>query len=157
METENTISLREITPATLQEILRLSVAPEQTGYVASNAVSIAQAHFHPEAWFRAIYAGETPVGFVMLEDWTTGPDPTPDRPIMLWRLMIDKDHQGKGYGRAALELIAEHVRERTPLDHFLTSCVEGPHTPKPFYLRFGFVETGDVIDGETVLRYDFRR
>ena len=156
METENTISLREVTQGTLHEILKLSVAPEQTENVASNAVSIAQAHFHPEAWFRAIYAGDTPVGFVMLEDWTLVPDSSPDLPVVLWRFMIDKGQQGKGHGRKALSLIVEHVTTRTSLDHFLTSCVEGPYTPKPFYLGFGFVETGDVSDGETVLRYDLR-
>jgi len=155
MESEITISLREITLETLHEILKLSVAPEQMEYVASNAVSIAQAHFHPEAWFRGIYAGDEAVGFVMLEDWSLSPDPAADRPVLLWRLMFDKSQQRKGFGNEALKQIVEHVRTRTSLDHFFTSCVEGPNTPKPFYLKFGFVETGRQIEGETVLRYDF--
>lgn len=50
----------------LTEVLRLKVRPEQEKCVASNAYSLAQAHFYPEeAWFRAIYADETPVGFMM--------------------------------------------------------------------------------------------
>jgi len=157
MKPEYTISLREVTPTTLGDILKLSVAPEQLENVATNAVSIAQAHFHPEAWFRGVYAGETPVGFVMLEDWSLVPGSSPDLPVVLWRFMIDKGQQGKGHGKKALSLIVEHVTKRTALDHFLTSCVEGPNTPKPFYLNFGFVETGAVSDGETVLRYDFDR
>ena len=66
---DSTISLREITRETLRDVLRLKVAPEQEKFVATNAVSIAQAHFYPEtAWFRAIYADDTPVGFVMIEE-----------------------------------------------------------------------------------------
>jgi diamine N-acetyltransferase len=64
---EATVTLREITRETLSGVLDLRVAPEQERFVASNAVSIAQAHFHPEhAWFRAVQAADVPVGFVML-------------------------------------------------------------------------------------------
>jgi len=64
------VSLREISRETARAIMQLDVLPHQRGLVAPNAVSIAQAHFAPEAWIRAIYADEAPVGFVMLEDWT---------------------------------------------------------------------------------------
>ena len=60
-----TVTLREITCDTLREIFRLKVKPEQQKFVASNAVSIAQAHFHQAAWIRAIYADDTPVGFII--------------------------------------------------------------------------------------------
>ena len=53
-------------PETARAVCALEVGPEQHGYVAPNAVSIAQAHFEPKAWFRAVHADETPVGFVML-------------------------------------------------------------------------------------------
>ena len=54
------ISLHEITVSTVRAVTKLRVAPEQKGYVASNAVSLAQALFSEEAWYRAIYAGESP-------------------------------------------------------------------------------------------------
>ena len=63
-----TVSLREITAQTVGPVMRLSVAESQKGFVATNAVSLAQALFAPEAWYRAIYSGEELVGFVMLED-----------------------------------------------------------------------------------------
>ena len=65
---EPEVSRREITADTVREICRLRVAPGQEGFVAPVAESIAEAHFSPLAWFRAVYAGDTPVGFVMLED-----------------------------------------------------------------------------------------
>jgi diamine N-acetyltransferase len=61
------VTLREITKDNWRDLLRLKVAPSQEQFVASNAMSIAEAHFNPEvAWFRAIYAGDVPVGFLML-------------------------------------------------------------------------------------------
>lgn len=87
------VQLREITAETVRQIIKLEVAPDQHQLVASNAVSIAQAYFEPKAWFRAIYANEEPVGFIMLFD-------DPDKPeYFLWRLMVADGHQRKGYGR----------------------------------------------------------
>jgi len=62
--------LREITADTVLAVLRLAFAEDQKSFVATNAVSLAQALFAPEAWYRAIYLGDQPVGFVMLEDQT---------------------------------------------------------------------------------------
>ena len=78
------VSFQEITKETLRPILDLNVREDQTHFVAPNSVSIAQAHFEPEhAWFRAIYADETPVGFLMLYDDAEKSE------YFLWRFMID--------------------------------------------------------------------
>jgi diamine N-acetyltransferase len=139
------VTLREITADTVRAICKLDVAPEQRGYVAPNAVSIAQAHFEPKAWFRAVYAGETPVGFVMLEI-----DPESEE-YFLWRFMIAGEHQGHGYGRRALDRVVEHVRELPGATKLVSSFVPGEHGPRDFYLRYGFVETGEVDEGEHVI------
>lgn len=88
------VALREITAKTVRIISLLDVAPGQDNLVAPNAFSIAQAYFHPEAWFRAIYADEVPVGFAMLEDWSQVDGVEPklylNAPyVSLWRFMID--------------------------------------------------------------------
>jgi diamine N-acetyltransferase len=78
------VTLQEITQENLDDILNLKVTSKQKNFVASNAKSLAQALFYQEvAWYRAIYADETPVGFVMLED-----DPV-NSSYFLWRFMID--------------------------------------------------------------------
>ena len=105
-----TLTLREITKETVGAILNLKVSPEQTHFVADNATSIAEAYFEPKAWFRAIYADETPVGFMMLED-----DPETSS-YYLWRFMIAEGYQGRGYGRQALELLMAHAVSYTHLD-----------------------------------------
>jgi diamine N-acetyltransferase len=143
---EPEVSLREITADTVREICRLRVAPGQEGFVAPVAESIAEAHFSPLAWFRAVYAGDTPVGFVMLED-----DPA-SRQYFLWRLLIDAGHQGKGYGRAAVELLCDHVRTRPGATELLTSWVPGEAGPAGFYGKLGFELTGEVDKDEVVAR-----
>ena len=60
------VSLREIDADTVRAITSLSVGSEQQRFVASNAVSLAEALFSRDAWYRAIYADETPAGFVMI-------------------------------------------------------------------------------------------
>ena len=84
--------------------------PGTGDFVASNAWSLAQAYAERDiAWPRAIVADGTVVGFIMLQ---FDPDDDDGRPFQLWRLMIDADHQGKGYGRAALSLGVEECRRR---------------------------------------------
>jgi diamine N-acetyltransferase len=141
------VTFREVTKETLREILLLKVSPEQEGFVAPNEISIAEAHFSPDvAWFRAVYSGETPVGFVMLED-----DPSKPR-YYLWRFMIDARHQRSGVGRRALELLFEHVRSRPGAKELWTSVVAGEGGPGPFYEKLGFVYTGEEDEGELVMR-----
>ena len=140
------VTLQEITEQTVGAILRLEVADHQKNFVASNAVSIAQAYFSRNAWFRAIYADETPVGFVMLYVDETKPE------YVLWRYMIDRQQQGKGYGRQALLKIIEHVRGLPGAQEFFLSYVPGEGNPLPFYQKLGFVETGDWDEGEKIMK-----
>ncbi len=143
------VSLREITKDTVRRIVQLKVAPDQERFVATNGMSIAEAHFSPEvAWFRAIYAGEVPVGFMMLEDDAA------KQKVFLWRFMIDARYQGRGFGRRALERVIAHVRTRPGAVGLETSCVPGDGSPCPFYERMGFAYTGAEEDGERVMRLE---
>ncbi len=141
------VTLREITKDNLRDVLRLKVAPQQEPFVASNAWSLAEAHFEPELpWFRAIYAGQVPVGFLMLEY------DSEDEGYNLWRFMIGAEHQGQGYGRRALELLFTHVKTLPGADALYTSCVPAEGGPGPFYEKLGFVHTGEEEHGELWLR-----
>jgi diamine N-acetyltransferase len=141
------VTLREITKENLSDILRLKVTPHQEQFVASNSVSIAEAHFEPQLpWFRAIYAGEAPVGFLMLEYNAE------EQFYFLWRLMIDERYQKHGYGRKALELLFAHVKTLPRADALYTSCVPAEGSPGPFYEKMGFVYTGEEKYGELYMR-----
>ncbi len=142
------VSLREITAETVVAICKLSdtLSPAHQQMVDSNALSIAEAYFEPKAWFRAIYADETPVGFLMLYDDPDEPD------YFLWRFMLAAPYQGCGFGRQAIALLLEYVRTRPGARELLTSCGEGEGSPEGFYTRLGFQRTGEVEDDEVVLR-----
>ncbi|NCF64608.1 MAG: GNAT family N-acetyltransferase [Chloroflexi bacterium] len=143
---ESTVSLQEVTEENLGLIFKLGVREEQEQFVALNTVSIAQAYFARErAWFRAIYADDTPVGFLMLDD-----DPHKAEYI-LWRLMVDARYQGMSFGRRAMELLIAHVKTRPNAVELKTSYVPGEGSPGPFYHKLGFVETGEVLEGENVV------
>jgi diamine N-acetyltransferase len=145
-----TVTLREVTADTVQDICRLKVSPAQEKFVAPNAVSIAEAYFAPYAWFRAIYADETPVGFVML---AIQPNDV-EYPYFIWRYMIDAHHQGKGYGEAAMHQVIDFVRTQPNAQALFLSYVQAPGGPDGFYRRIGFVDTGVMLDGEHVMRLD---
>jgi diamine N-acetyltransferase len=142
----STVSLREIDGETVRTICQLSVSDEQQTFVAPNAVSLAQASVTKSAWFRAIYAGETPVGFIMLEDQPEKPE------YFLWRLMIDTRYQGMGFGERALEQLIEYVKTRHGATELLTSFAPGEGGPQGFYEKLGFEPTGGYDDGETIMR-----
>jgi diamine N-acetyltransferase len=147
----NAVTLREITAEMVIPVIKLSVAEDQKGFVAPNAVSLAQALFAPEAWYRAIYAGDELVGFVMLADESLK-SPPPARPaIGVWRFMIDARFQGRGLGRAAMLRVIEAVRARGLFDSIELSYVPGPGSPEPFYLGLGFRHTGRMEENEVVL------
>ncbi len=145
------VTLREITADTVRLITDLVVREEQQHFVASNAVSLAEALFNEEAWFRAIYYGESPVGFVMLYDETLRKVPPANPEVFLWRFMVDARFQGKGIGKAALELVITHVRTKGVFSSITTSYVPEPGSPEGFYLSQGFQHTGKILDGEVVL------
>ena len=145
------VTLREITADTVRTICTLRVAPAQEQLVAPNALSIAQAHFEPAAWFRAIYAGDTPVGFAMLLDPTRAVKPEDPDTCHLWRFMIAEQYQHQGHGGAALTLLIDHARSLPGTRKFSLSFVPDAAGPRDFYARFGFRETGEVDHGEVVM------
>jgi diamine N-acetyltransferase len=146
------LMLREITAANRTEVESLSVTHEQTAFVAGVAESLVEAAETPAAcpWYRAVYAEELPVGFVMLSDNIPPGRPQYLGPYFLWRLLIDARWQRRGYGWAALDLTAAYVRARPHAERLLTSVVPGEGSPRGFYLKYGFVPTGEVHDGEPV-------
>ena len=146
---ESTVSLREVTKENLWDIFRLEVAPEQSNYVAPNEMSIAQAYFDREiAWFRAIYADETPVGFLMLSDDAS------KQKYFIWRLMVDAKYQKLGFAKKGMELLFDYGRTHPGAKEILVSYRPGDDGPQGFYEKLGFTPTGDIEEGEVVMRRD---
>jgi diamine N-acetyltransferase len=153
------VTLREITDENRQAVLALRVEPSQERFVGTVAGALRDARDIPEGkpWYRAIYADEQPVGFLMLS-WNVTPEPPRIiGPWFLWKLLIDERHQRRGYGRDAVRLVADIVRANGATK-LLTSCVPAEDGPEPFYRRIGFTPTGELDEnGEIILALRLER
>lgn len=148
------ITLREISYDNLKPIIKMSdrLSDADQHKVAPNMYSLAEAYLNYQiAWPRAIYRGETPVGFVMLglDDYIADKDDTPV--YFLWRFMIAPEEQGKGIGRAVIQLLVDKcaVEGRK---YLYVSCHTEEAMPQTFYEANGFVSTGRYDDGELILK-----
>ena len=146
----------EVTDENRAEVVAIRVAPGQERSVNSVADAMEEAVEWARAkpWYRAVYAGKHPVGFVMLS-WDVEPQP-PDiiGPWFLWKLIVDERYQGQGYGREIVAKVIELIRAEGATE-LLTSHVSGEWSPAGFYARLGFRPTGALDpDGEIILSLD---
>jgi diamine N-acetyltransferase len=149
-----------VTDADRAAVLDIRRGAGQERFVASVEESLQEAADEgracPRMW--SVCDGEQLVGFVMISDGIPPERLAADDdligPYYLWRLLIDERHQRRGYGTAALDEVVAYLRTRPGADILWTSAGQGEGTPQPFYERYGFVPTGQLLDGEVVLRLD---
>jgi diamine N-acetyltransferase len=141
------VELREITGDTVRAICRLEVADDQRGFVAPNAFSIAQAHYEPKHWLRAIYADGEPAGLVLARE-----DPA-EGSYYLWRFMVAEAFQRRGVGRRAMELLLDRWRSLGATQAEL-SVIPGNDAAIGLYESLGFRLTGEEHGGERVMRLE---
>ena len=150
------VSLRALSESNRQAVEALRVSPSQERFVSSVAESLREAAAEPDgrALSWAVYADDTPVGFVMISDEVGGPDYIPH---YLWKLLIDERYQRQGFGTATLDLVVQYFRGRPGVEVLSTSAGQGEGSPISFYERYGFVQTGEVVfDDEVLLRLKLR-
>ena len=146
------IELRAITDEDKNKVSSLEVSDSQKLYIASNRQSLETAAKEENQNIArpfAIYADEQLVGFTMFAFDLDSQYPH-DR-YWLWRFMIDKNLQGKGYGSAALEQIIAYFRQHGA-NHILLSTKETNTTALSLYHKYDFAETGELNNEEIVLR-----
>ena len=167
------IHLEKVTFDNAGAIARLRVAKEQRDYVADNNWSLIQAYCtlaegKPVFPF-GIYNGKTPVGFMMLNyvtDWTGYEREAwlssdayrfyEGKPYYyLWRFMIDRRFQNRGYGREALRQSLDFVRTFPcgEAEYCVLSYEPDNEVAKNFYSSFGFTELngpGYYEDGDEI-------
>jgi diamine N-acetyltransferase len=150
------VTLLPITDTNRQAVETLRVSPTQERFVSSVPESLQEAADEPDgrAIYWAVYADETLVGFVMIADEVGAPGYIPH---YLWKLLIDERYQRRGYGTATLNLIVEYFESRPGVDVIWTSAGQGDGSPIPFYERYGFERTGEIVfDDEVLLRLPIR-
>jgi diamine N-acetyltransferase len=96
------VTLRAIDRENVRAICDTRVAAHQRHLVGPAAYTIAEGTHEPDAVLRGIFAGDTPVGVLLVEVDTGTP--------YLVRFMIDAAQQGRGFGSSAVERLAEELR-----------------------------------------------
>jgi diamine N-acetyltransferase len=155
-----TVELRDIVSVgDRAAVMGLRLGPGQDQYLNSMEEIFAEAEEEqramPHPW--AVHDTETGalVGFAMISD--NVPEPMDDDlvgPYYLWKLLIDHPIQHRGYGTATLDAVVGYVRTRPGADVLYTSCADGPGSPRGFYLRYGFTDTGRIMWDENLLVLD---
>ena len=157
------VELRDIVTSTERAaVLGLRRGPGQDKYLNSMTDIFAEAEDDaramPHPWAVHDAATGALVGFAMISD--NIPQPIDDDlvgPYFLWKLLIDESVQGRGYGTATLDAVVRYLESRPGADLLRTSCSDGPGSPRGFYLRHGFTDTGLVMWGENVLALDLEQ
>ena len=133
-------------------VAQLAPHRHQDGFVSPIGATLAQSIAPPleggqreRPWCRVILADGVVAGFVMVALPSGEPDP------YLWRLLIDRLHQGRGLGAATVRSLIEQFTAEGH-ETLVVSWVEGVGGPRRFYERLGFVEVGPTPDGETEAR-----
>ena len=145
------INFRRITEENFDKIINMKRPPGET-FVASNAYSLAQAWLFREAndvYPFAIYNDDEAVGFMMLDE------DLEERCIVVWRIMFPEENTGKGYGVESLQLIAKLAKESNRYDFMIIQCALENERARHVYEKVGFKDTGEIEDGENVMRLDW--
>lgn len=141
------VQLRPVTRENLDAVLQLKVDESQTGFVSTTAESLAQAYVYGKTAFPfAVCSDQTIVGFIMMGYYEE------KKYYTLWKLLIDQKYQGRGYGKAALEMGIAFLKERFRVNEIYTGVIPGNKTAQKLYESVGFEETGLVENGMKELR-----
>ncbi len=146
------VTLQEITADTWRDVAKLHVSLAQEKLVASNLESLVEAAYglpgelsHLKLFPLAVYAGTTPVGFTLYNT-----NPPRDR-FFISRLMIDVQHQGRGYGTATIKLLLQLFRANPQAKEAATSFVIGNEMARKTYIACGFQEIGMENENEVLM------
>lgn len=144
------LSLKPVTYKNHRAAEAPEVFPYQTGFIESVAEYMKEADqlaaWHP----MCIYDKDSIMGFTM---YGMIQEPAYTR---LWFdcLLIDKQHQGKGYAKPAVQLILQEIRTHYPNTDIYLSVYAQNHPAIALYRSFGFAFTGELdTKGEEIMIY----
>ena len=158
------LKLKKVDRNNVAEILKLEVFDNQKSFVATNNSSIIEAYTaiteNNHVFTFGIYKDDTPIGFLMIGYDVNSDDE--DAPMIakgnynIWRLMIDKKFQGKGFGKKAMHVALEFVNTFPcgTAKHCWLSYESDNNVACQLYKSVGFVEI-DEKDGEEIVNENY--
>ncbi|WP_339229708.1 GNAT family N-acetyltransferase [Oceanobacillus sp. FSL K6-2867] len=146
------VHLETITKNNWLDAISLRVREDQAGFVASNAISLAQLNFLEKFHAKGIFLHGEMIGFTLY-----GVDEE-DNEYWIYRMMIDQKHQGKGYGVKSIQLIIDDIKMIKEEHHHTITLSYEPENQhaKHVYEKLGFQDVEGLInEGEQVMRFTF--
>ena len=141
-----TLSVVDVSADNVEAVLAVTPRPEQLR------------HVNPVSWYVARSAYQDvwhPVGLatedgevVAFAEWAYDDS---DSTYALGGIVVDQRHQGRGLGRAVLDALVAHVRSQPQPGAVVLTVHDDNEVARGLYARYGFVETGEVLDGELVM------
>jgi diamine N-acetyltransferase len=146
------ITLKKVDEDNFKKVIDIKMPADQH-FVAPNIYSLAQAWLcYDTARPYAIYNDDEVVGFIMIDlNYNDKKEPG------IWRLMIALEHQGKGYGTEAMKQAIEMIKKDDRFNCVYLDYVPENTVAKHVYEKLGFVPTGEIDDGEIIMRLDIRK
>ena len=154
------LKLKKINRNNVGEILKLEVFDNQKSFVATNNSSIIEAYIaiteNNDVFTFGIYKDNTPIGFLMIGFDVNSDDEDAPRIAKgnynIWRLMIDKKFQGKGFGKKVMNLALEFINTFpcVTAKYCWISYESDNDEARQLYKSVGFVES-DKKDGEEIV------
>lgn len=141
------ISLERVNEQNYQHVFALELADNQKCFVSSNMKSLAQAWiYYDRARPYAIRNDNDIIGFIMFDYKPS------EKKAEIWRFMIGKDFQGKGYGTEALSSAIRLLANENLFSTIQINYVKGNFPAKHLYEKLGFQETDEMEENEIVMK-----
>lgn len=141
VEAMGVLKIKAVDETNFMAVVQLEMTPAQkeAKWLSDNVLSLAQCWLYREnndSFPKAIYADDEVVGFVLLEIEPEG------ETILIWRIMIGQQFQGKGYGRAAVQAVIAEAAKEYPTRTVIADYVEGNQPMKQLLTNIGFKAVG---------------
>ena len=157
------IHLKKINNENVWDVLGLKLKREQKHFLAPNYISLSQAYAaigsECKAFPFAIYNDNKVIGFLMIGynisaiyDKDHTPPTVYKNNYYLWRLMIDKRYQKKGYGTEVVKLALDFIRAWPcgEAEYCALSYEPENEVAIKWYHSMGWVENGETDSEEVV-------
>ncbi len=137
-----TVELIAVTADNWRDCADIEADEAQRTFVAPVTRYLCLCHYGGVWQPLAIVAGEQVVGFAM---WAVDPD---DRSGWIGGLVIDREHQRRGYGRAAATALLERLRSEQGCPSAALSYAPQNAAARALYHSLGFAENGELEGDE---------
>lgn len=145
--TNGGVHLAPLTRFNWEQASQLELHDYQVDFLPSVLYSLAQSKFE-NLFPLGIFEGEALVGFAMYGEF--------DGRCWINRIMVDKAHQEKGIGAAALRQLLDLLRTKSRCREIRTSFSRQNAIAEYFFRSNGFEPVADGLDEEIVMRYKGR-